>query len=139
MGTSDILTLIGLVMGGVASLCGTIGWFHIYMNSQKEQARAELAEAIKGEADARAKDIERVENQVKATNDLALSVALMGKSIEHLTERFTESQGAILDVKKALSSIDSRINQMALDAAKRAPRARTPRKAPPHDRVKTSD
>lgn len=141
MDTSDILTLIGLGFTGLVCLLGTVTWFHLFMADYKEKARAELAEAIKTVKEETAKEVERVENQVKDLTSLAMSVALMGKAIEHLTENFKEHQGSLIDVKKALTSIDNRINQMALDAAKRAPRATRPRtrKDKINESIRTSD
>lgn len=141
MTTSDILTLIGLGFTGLVCLLGTVTWFHLFMADYKEKARSELAQAVKDVKEETTREIERVENQVKDLTSLALSVGLMGKAIEHLTENFKEHQGSLLDVKKALTSIDNRINQMALDAAKRAPRQSRPRtrKDKLNDRIKASD
>lgn len=124
MSTSDILTLVAMCAGFLVCACGLVAWFHLFMASEKERAREELKEAIRLESEARKEEDKRIMEQVKSLTELNMTVGLMGKSIEHLTEKFVENQLSMSEVKTSLGNIDNRINQIALDAAKRAPRQR---------------
>lgn len=74
----------------------------------------------------RRRELDRMEETIKGFADVAAAVISMGKSVEHLTEKFSDHQRhtdrALEEVKYTVRGMDERL-QVASTKAARAPRA----------------
>lgn len=82
--------------------------------------------ALQEEKVDRRREQDRIEETLKGFSDVATAVISMGKSVEHLTEKFTDHQRhtdrALDEVKHTVRSMDEKL-QIASAKPARAPRA----------------
>lgn len=85
-----------------------------------------VEKALEEERTERRRELDRMEETIKGFADVAAAVISMGKSVEHLTEKFSDHQRhtdrALDEVKHTVRSMDEKL-QVASTKAARAPRA----------------
>lgn len=155
---SDVSNWIGLGMTALGMALGGMAYVQQQLKDERNRVDAKIdktdakIEIVKLELEGRhSKDVERMEKQldeerterrreldrmeetVKGFADVAAAVISMGKSVEHLTEKFSDHQRhtdrSIDEVKHTVRSIDEKLQAVATTKAARAPRTTRTKKA----------
>lgn len=133
------LTALALVLGGSVFVQKSIESLRDKMEAKLEAQKKELSEthlreltAVKTEVaeerHERRRELDQMGETLKGFADVASAVVAMGKSVEHLTEKFSDHQRgterAMDELKHSIRGIDDRVQQFTKPARVRASRAK---------------
>lgn len=124
------MTALGLALGGMAYVQNKVEKVREQSDKKLEDSKKELEDrhkidlqrvekAVDEERTERRRELDKMEKALEGFADVASAVISMGKSVEHLAERFTDHQR---NTEKALEEIKGEIRT---SRASRAARTRT--------------
>lgn len=126
MDSASLAAWLGLALTFLIAAGCLVAWFINHTSELKKDMEIKFKEQIDQERTDRKEAIDEIKTNVKALSELAVSVASMSKSVEHLTERTAEQSKALSEVKNYMQNLDQKLQGVTLQVASK-PRTRSPR------------